>query len=401
METVKKIFPGLLLVFLTALPLYAQDSERSSSYIVRTEEGLRIFQRIVFPQIPDTIRYEIEIEKTDEGGSVPIEQITATVNMFEVSLRAGHYRYRYAAINRMGIIEGRSQWVEFEIFESVQPYIDSSNYGLSLNTEDANVVLVVYGSDFFKESEFALIRKNPGFNWTGISLNGRGDVIIPDRVTVENNTADLYFSHTSLEPGVYEIFIRNPGGLWICSEEVNVTAGERIALDPDSVHITQLPEASASRLITEGGFHRVHHSDSNRYNSLGFFLGASMAEPLIVGSFNITVSIWQNLYAEFGFDLGFNSLRENVDGYTSAYPYINVGYFMPFSEKIGLLFGAGGGYLRASYNTNDGSDASTGIAANVYAGIHLVNTFNIIYSLRSDFSSINHKLSLGYVFRFE
>jgi len=406
METADKIIRILLLIALAIPPLYAQDLERSSSYIVRTDEGLRIFQRIVFPQIPDTIRYEVEVERIERNVSVPITQITVTVNRFEVSLRAGLYRYRYSAINRMGILEGRSEWEEFEIFESIQPFIESYQ-PLFADTENSNGTLVIQGMDFFQESEFALVSTNPDFNWTGVNLNGRNDVILPSHVIVENDTASLDFSRELLVTGSYEIFIRNPGGLWICSGEIIIDTSVSAAHGLVSVTPPEHGERNAvSRLIENEesphtGLHKLQSINSNRYNALGFALGASFPEPLTFGSLNIAVSLWENLFGEFGFDLGSMSINNNVNEFTSVYLYINLGYFLPFTGKGGLLFGAGGGLLKNFYEFDSGSTVSSLFAANVFAGINIGNAFNIIYSLRSDFSSINHKLSFGYIFRFE
>jgi hypothetical protein len=221
MEIVKK-FATIIFILLLAIPaLYAQDS---GSFVVRTEEGLRIFQTIVFPEVPNVARYEVEIERIDGDAPVLVENITTTVNHVEVSLRAGRYRYRFSAINRMNLLEGVSGWQEFWVLTGVQPVIESYQpfYGLFYEMANPEGTLIIFGSEFFEYTEFALVRRNPNFNWTGVVLENRNDVIYPSNVVLKEGYASLSFTRGSLLTGRYEIFARNPGGLWSCFGEVHV-----------------------------------------------------------------------------------------------------------------------------------------------------------------------------------
>ena len=230
MATVKKFSAAVLLAISFMLFLYVQRAEaqeyygQSSSYAVSTDEGYIFYQTIFFPFVIDAIRYEVEIEQADNGGFIPVEFIITETNSVEVSLKAGLYRYRYTAINRMNVIEGRSQWEEFSILAGVVPNPQSYQpyYGLYFDTADPYGILVINGSDIFQDSEFALVRRNSGVNWTSVNIQERSDVIRPNRVIVENETASLRFTRGSLISGNYSILIRNPGGLWTAFGEVHV-----------------------------------------------------------------------------------------------------------------------------------------------------------------------------------
>jgi len=214
---------GLLFVLVFIPPiLYAQNE--SSNRIIRTDEGLKLYQIISFPAVQNVSRYEIEIEQIIAGKTVLADKITTTVNSIEVSLKAGDYRYRITAYNKMNLLEGRSEWQEFRILPAMEPVAESYQpfYGLSYELKDPDGILIVYGSDFFPESEFALVSLDSNFDWSLVTLEGRKDVIFPDRVEVSENHAELHFERGKLKRGAYKIFIRNPGRLWVCFGKVRV-----------------------------------------------------------------------------------------------------------------------------------------------------------------------------------
>jgi len=231
----------IIILFMIFFPsVYAQYYGESSSYFINTDEGIKFIQTIIFPFIPDTIRYEVEIERLTGNEYIPVEFITTNTNSIEVSLHAGHYRYRYTAINRMSVIEGISLWEEFSIIQAYAPDPQSYQpyYGLYFEMAYPHGVLVIHGNDIFPDSEFALVRRrreyywtelglasvvrSPDINWTDENLRRRNDIIRPNRVFVEDNTASLRFTYGSLKKGSYSILIRNPGGLWAVFGEVHV-----------------------------------------------------------------------------------------------------------------------------------------------------------------------------------
>ena len=217
METVNRRFlKCLLLLLVMGTFLHAQHEGESSSYLVKTKEGLAIFQTIVFPPVSNTSYYEIEIEQRAGTRFDPVEQLVTEQNQFEVSLKAGDYRYRVTAYNKMGILEGRSEWQNFTIHPAIQPVADTYQpfYGLYFEMSETTGSITVTGSGFSSESEFALVDHKRKPDWSGKSLENQKGVIFPDQVEVSGDEAVLHFDRKNIKTGNYDVLIRNPGGLW-------------------------------------------------------------------------------------------------------------------------------------------------------------------------------------------
>jgi hypothetical protein len=143
------------------------------------------------------------------------------------------------------------------------------------------------------------------------------------------------------------------------------------------------------------------------YWSMGLSLGSTFATPGLTLSPNITIPIVQVAYLDIGCDFGFFS---NVDyikdlSYNSYYPYIRVSAFIPFDDynpgnKFGFHIGAGYGCMIADYRFGDYDNRAVVNAFDIAMGFLLINTFDISYSIRTNFEGVNHKLSVGLVYRF-
>ena len=140
--------------------------------------------------------------------------------------------------------------------------------------------------------------------------------------------------------------------------------------------------------------------DVRRFNSLGVSLGSSFIDPLFIASAHGTFSPVRNFYIEAGCDFGFISVYDDAQSYYSVYPFLNLGCFLPFSERGGLFFGAGAGYMMSEYSFEYGKDYAEVFAVNINAGLNLWDTFNISWNLRTDFASLNQTLKVGYTYRF-
>jgi hypothetical protein len=232
MGTAKRRFNILKLfrfavVFLSVLgfPYFlAAQTDTSGSHVVKTGEGFLLSQTISFPLIPNTLYYKIEIEELAGENFISLDTIQTETNSIEVSLKAGLYRYRILAYNRMNLLDGVSDWQEFQVLAAIEPAAEAYQpvYGLYYEMSNTAGSITIIGRDFFPESEFALIKQDTLFDWSGVDLEGRKDVIFPSQVTVsdDHNLAVLVFSRKDLKPGKYLIFIRNPGGLWTTMGEV-------------------------------------------------------------------------------------------------------------------------------------------------------------------------------------
>jgi len=139
----------------------------------------------------------------------------------------------------------------------------------------------------------------------------------------------------------------------------------------------------------------------NRFNTLGVSLGTAFTDPFIITTLHGTFAPIDNVFIELGCDAGFISRYEGVESFYCLYPYVNLGYFLPFRNMGGIFTSVGIGYIFGSYFFSHGGNADLNIlTGNVTIGVNLFNFINIFYSLRTDFTAISHKIAVGYVYRF-
>jgi len=138
---------------------------------------------------------------------------------------------------------------------------------------------------------------------------------------------------------------------------------------------------------------------STRLWSLGASVGSSFATPWLVGTIRGTIAPLKNSFLEIGFDLGMICEVADAD-YYSIYPFIHYSYYLPFSEKNGWYIGAGGCYLAGEYDFPEGKTQVGYFTASFTTGFNLMNFLDISYSLRTDFSRVINKFSVGYIYRF-
>ena len=131
-------------------------------------------------------------------------------------------------------------------------------------------------------------------------------------------------------------------------------------------------------------------------------MGSSFTAPWFVGTLRGTIAPFKYSFMEIGFDFGTVSGASDLD-YYSLYPFIHVCFFMPVSEKMkgGLYTGFGGGFSYASYRFHDENDhTENSFAASFIAGVNVFNMIDISWTLKTDFSTIGYKTSVGYTYRF-
>jgi len=135
--------------------------------------------------------------------------------------------------------------------------------------------------------------------------------------------------------------------------------------------------------------------------SVGVSVGSTIADPLVIATIRGTIAPFRYSFLELGCDVGFISKAEGVVSYYSIYPFIHYAFFLPFTKKGGWYIGAGAGYMIGEYQFKDLPISRRIFAADISAGINIGNFFDISYTLRTDFASVGHKISLGYCYRFK
>ena len=141
--------------------------------------------------------------------------------------------------------------------------------------------------------------------------------------------------------------------------------------------------------------------DPARLWSVGVSVGTSFAAPWTIGTLHATLAPLPFSFIRLGCDLGFISGTEGM-GYFSVYPFVHYAFFLPFSWG-GWYIGIGGGFLIARHTFYGLADIRRGPLADFTTGFSINDMFDVSYTLRTDFSSINAingKLSVGFTHRF-
>ncbi|MDR2313423.1 MAG: hypothetical protein LBE02_02705 [Spirochaetaceae bacterium] len=222
----KYIVPALLCALIPC-PVFAQAGDaaelpQSATQVVKTGNEFQISQVLFFPPLTGALRYEVEIQQFSGGSFLPLDPVHTETNSITVSLRAGSYRYRIAAYNQMNLLEGLSNWQDFRILPAVEPVAETYQpfYQLYYDMAPEEPRITVTGRDFSEESEFALVKHNRGYDQLGRAIIPREVKIT--RIEGSQVQAVLDFSGKALKRGSYDIFIRNPGGLWTTLGKVRV-----------------------------------------------------------------------------------------------------------------------------------------------------------------------------------
>ena len=138
--------------------------------------------------------------------------------------------------------------------------------------------------------------------------------------------------------------------------------------------------------------------DPARFWGLGVSVGSSFAAPWVIGTLYASLAPFPFSFLRLGGDFGFVSGTDGL-GYFSVYPFAHYAFFMPFPWG-GWYLGAGGGFLVARHRFLDLVYTRRGFLADFTAGVNIGNRLDVSYTLRTNFSSANGKLSVGFTHRF-
>jgi len=145
----------------------------------------------------------------------------------------------------------------------------------------------------------------------------------------------------------------------------------------------------------------IKEPEPAKYWSVGLSVGSSFMAPYLIGTVHGTIAPFNYSFLELGFDYGF--LSESFDGsYYSMYPFAHYAFYWPFTDKIGAYAGLGAGYYMVSYKFDGGDDFSENYFTVAFtAGAILFDMIKASYVLKTNFSGIMHKVSVGYSYRFK
>jgi len=178
-----------------------------------------------------------------------------------------------------------------------------------------------------------------------------------------------------------------------------------LGIRPDGAEYVPQRPASLPREERTRGSDISNKRDPAQLMTIGASVGSSFSAPWLVGTVHGTIAPFRFSFIELGFDYGTISGTPGVE-YYSMYPYTHLAFFMPFSKFFnssgGLYAGLGGGLMMVSYKFDSGSEYSQEIpVAAVTAGANLFDMIDISFTIRTNFSGISQKASIGYVYRFK
>ena len=147
--------------------------------------------------------------------------------------------------------------------------------------------------------------------------------------------------------------------------------------------------------------------DSARLWSVGVSAGTSFADPWVVGTVWATLAPLRWSFVRVGLDIGFVSSRVNVEGYYSIFPFVHYALFVPFYDLPipfamgGWHIGAGAGFMIEEHSFAHFALRGRAFMADFVTGFNVGNMLDISYTLRTDFSSLRQKVSVGVTHRFQ
>ena len=214
-------FRRLLLAFLILAGIAPFLRAQSAGYFIDTKSGEpRFFQRLVWIGGEYALRYEVVVEREVDGTFITQLQEFTETPFIEVSLPPGRYRFHVISYDLLDRPEETSQWVNMEVRSAVQPeLIDIFLEFVSGGTDaSSGYVLNITGNNLDPGAEFFIRRSD-------------GTQIIPTVLdSGEDGNAKIFIDSGALEPGEYEIVIRNPGGLEAVISEI-------VFLQPEEVEM--------------------------------------------------------------------------------------------------------------------------------------------------------------------
>jgi hypothetical protein len=335
---VNKSFLAALLLLRLTFPVNAQEE----NYFLDTSgKEPHFYQRLTWSGDEDefTLCYEVVIQKDDGQNQDFLRK--ATEDFFiEVSLPPGKYRYLVISQGLLGRPGESSEWRAFEVLPAYQPVVNYFSPGAFKLDRNAERILTVFGSNLSAESE--------------IYLRNDDNILVPARIHVlSDRRVRLYFSDDQLLPavGVYEIYVRNPGGLETSKKKFTVVYSKPIGFfwgmfwKPAVPIYGEMKEAFGSDLHPAGMMFNLDAiSSKQRFINVGMGITASV-------NFLETYSP--------GFSAMSMILGINDDGYHTLLPEVGVNVLLRkyfFNRTMAATFRIGPGVTYPISNIDKGDN---------------------------------------------
>ena len=195
-----KFSPGkifiTLLFFLNLSQLIAQD--------LRYYQEQRFVQRLAWKKEEYALQYELLIDRNENGVYRRHLRETTRELFIELSLAPGKYRYGVIAFDLLGRRGNEPDWRLFEVFPAIRPELNSFSPASHTLNEKEQLEITLSGRNIVEGAEISLRR-----------LDIDVEPLIPVKVIITGGGSEvsLAFDSGQLAPGIYEIYVKNPGGL--------------------------------------------------------------------------------------------------------------------------------------------------------------------------------------------
>jgi hypothetical protein len=192
---------------------------------------LRFVQRLAWIGDEYVLRYEVVIEKEEEGRFREQHREFTDMSFIEVSLSPGKYRYRVIPYDFLNRPAAGSDWVSFEVYAALMPELYNALPVYIYLSENAVHTLNISGRNLAPDAEIELRR--PGYAPV---------VPINKNILSDGSQARLFFNNDQLFSGVYEVLVRNPGGLETRGGAIIVSYADPVVAIEEPEPVTQIEE---------------------------------------------------------------------------------------------------------------------------------------------------------------
>ena len=171
---------------------------QASGYFIES----RVVQRLAWIGDDHVRRYEVVVEKDQEGEYREHWREFTSDSFIVISLPPGKYRYRIIPYDYLDRPGERSEWMNVEVRSFPAPEVDDVSPALLHLKEGAVHILTVSGRNLSSDAEIYIRR-----------LGEMPIFPVETNISADGNSARLLFDNGLLFPGDYEIVVKNPGGL--------------------------------------------------------------------------------------------------------------------------------------------------------------------------------------------
>jgi len=167
----------------------------------------RHVQRLTWTGDNNALRYEALIQKEEAKDYRQIQRESTAERFIEVTLTPGKYRFQVIPYDYQDKPGKESDWmtmsvaVEVPVVTGLQPELDKGRSEIFYSDNNTQILSII-GKNLVPGAEMYLRTRD-------------GKQIIPKEIQITDDgaTAMLIFENDQVTTGVYEIVVRNPGGL--------------------------------------------------------------------------------------------------------------------------------------------------------------------------------------------